>query len=572
MKIYALGKESQPYFFIAEKSCKNEFFYRLKAENFMNDDNLTVHFPDFSAKSGEDGFYILPGNGSTPGSPLITFQKHENTEMTLANMYLSLFAAKVHGEVYVVMIDRTYRFKVKAICENGVYSVELNICVDEPIRDDITMTVLVLDKNTDENGIAKAVRNYRLQTGRIRPLAVKCQERKELDYIRKYPLVRIRMAWKPAPSQILHQTPENEPPLHIACTFKRVREIVEEMKRQGIEGAEISLVGWNRMGHDGRWPQIFPVEPALGGQEELEKTIKYVKDVGYMITCHNNFLDHYEIADTFSLSELARCKNGSALQIGKWSGGAAYRACPICQADHALVDYPKIAALGFYGTVYTDVLSMVTPDICFSEQHPCNTAIGIDCMNEIMKKATEEFGGFSSEGCMDFCDSRLDFSLYNTFRDPAENPTGMADHYVPLTELIYHGIFLYNPSSVTVNFPIKEANDGVYAALLGGRPTFYYYSRFCDGARNWMGETDLTCDDREQLEKSVKIIKETYDRYREIADKQAVFLQSYTVLENGLKLMTYEDGTVVAGNTSDSSLCYKDITVPANSWQVFEKE
>ena len=48
------------------------------------------------------------------------------------------------------------------------------------------------------------------------------------------------------------------------CSIER-----EAMKNAGIDKAELCLVGWNVRGHDGRWPQAFPVEPALGGEEEL---------------------------------------------------------------------------------------------------------------------------------------------------------------------------------------------------------------------------------------------------------------------------------------------------------------
>ena len=54
--------------------------------------------------------------------------------------------------------------------------------------------------------------------------------------------------------------------MRAACTFRRVRELADECKAQGLEGAEFQLVGWNLRGHDGRWPQAFPVEEALGYQ------------------------------------------------------------------------------------------------------------------------------------------------------------------------------------------------------------------------------------------------------------------------------------------------------------------
>lgn len=82
--------------------------------------------------------------------------------------------------------------------------------------------------------------------------------------------VRVRQGWKPVPSPVENQTPETEPPVHAACTFDRVCDIVDEFKKHGIPEAEFCLVGWNIGGHDGRFPQIFPVEPKLGGAENLK--------------------------------------------------------------------------------------------------------------------------------------------------------------------------------------------------------------------------------------------------------------------------------------------------------------
>ena len=46
---------------------------------------------------------------------------------------------------------------------------------------------------------------------------------------------------------------------------------IKEFKSQGIDKAEFCLVGWNVSGHDGRFPQLSPVEERLGGEKKLRK-------------------------------------------------------------------------------------------------------------------------------------------------------------------------------------------------------------------------------------------------------------------------------------------------------------
>ena len=83
--------------------------------------------------------------------------------------------------------------------------------------------------------------------------------------------------------------------MNVACSFEDVEALLEECKAMGIEHAEFCLVGWNIRGHDGRWPQVFPVEPAFGGEENLRKLIIRAKELGYSIVCHTNSTDAYSI-------------------------------------------------------------------------------------------------------------------------------------------------------------------------------------------------------------------------------------------------------------------------------------
>ena len=80
--------------------------------------------------------------------------------------------------------------------------------------------------------------------------------------------------WEEEETVIPEQTPENEPEMHVASTFRDVSDLLDEFHKRGIDEAEFCLVGWNKSGHDGRWPQAFPVEEKLGG-EEARRKIRY---------------------------------------------------------------------------------------------------------------------------------------------------------------------------------------------------------------------------------------------------------------------------------------------------------
>ncbi|MBE6702097.1 MAG: hypothetical protein E7585_01630 [Ruminococcaceae bacterium] len=373
------------------------------------------------------------------------------------------------------------------------------------------------------------------------------------------------MGWKPSPSPVLHQREANEPEMFVACDFKRVRDIADELKRQKVEGAELQLVGWNRSGHDGRFPQLFPADPRLGGDDELKKTIDYVKSLGYRISTHTNTIDSYEIADTFTWDDVVVNRDGSYNQTGHYSGGYAYHVCLEKQYKNTKRDLPALAALGENGLHFTDVISIVIPDDCHALEHPSSTANGIIYAQKILEYTSGLFGGFSSEGCMDFALKDLDFGLYATFGNGfGKKEIPVADRYLPLFEVAYHGIVLYNPTATTVNYTAQPVQERLSFILRGGRPAMYFYSKFrTGGQKNWMGENDLTCADDEALRWSVARIKEACDEHLRLADKQLLYMERYDILENGIEKATYSDGSAVVGNFSDKVALYEGKEIPA---------
>ena len=84
---------------------------------------------------------------------------------------------------------------------------------------------------------------------------------------------------------------ETEPEMHVAATFDDVSELLDVFQAHGIDKAEICLVGWNKSGHDGRWPQPFPVEERLGGEEALKRLTAKARAMGYAMVCHTNSTD-----------------------------------------------------------------------------------------------------------------------------------------------------------------------------------------------------------------------------------------------------------------------------------------
>ena len=134
--------------------------------------------------------------------------------------------------------------------------------------------------------------------------------------------VRIKHARKEADKyKERMQTLETEPPLKIFHTFDDLADIAKRMKAEGIGKAEIRSVGWNIGGHDGRFPQYFPVEPKLGGEEKFRRAIQTGKELGFPSNCHINPYSVFLISNRWNENVIARKPDGSLFEDYFQPGG-----------------------------------------------------------------------------------------------------------------------------------------------------------------------------------------------------------------------------------------------------------
>ncbi|MBQ8551360.1 MAG: hypothetical protein IJ428_00945 [Clostridia bacterium] len=573
----ALGNEYE----FEESKTEFGILLTLKKENIKAISNIYALGEFTAAKAGNGGFYAIPRNINQRGDILTRFDERPDCVHVQINPIMAFLGLKRDDVCCLVRIERNYKISFRVTIKEGEYKLEAIFDLENEYIDpsanippeDIRIELVFLNKDADYNDMARAEREIRLSRGEILPLSEKCK-REAVEYARKYPLVRIRMGWKPSPSPIKHQTVENEPPMHVACDFKRVRELADEFKRQGIKGAEFQLVGWNIKGHDGRWPQIFPIEEEFGGESEMIKTVEHVKSLGYEISTHTNLQDAYVIADNFSWNDIALNKNGEPIRTGDFSAGYPYFVCTGCQLERAKRDYPRIRVLGENGIHYTDIMSILMPEVCHNPMHPMTFKQGLDNIKESIDYQRELFGAFSSEGGIDAMLGHIDYGLYVTFGDSfGHRPAPIADEYIRLWEVAYHGTVLYNPSSPTINYPVKTPKERLDITMLGGKPSVYFYSKFrTGGAANWMGEVDFTCDTDEDMKKNVSLVKSALEDYEPLRHLQLVYMDRYDALGDGIEVATYSDGTRIVGNYTEEEKNFEGRVIKPFDYVMIEKE
>lgn len=498
------------------------------------------------ADNKDEGYIVIPRAIGCNDYCMCLFREHrEDFEHTIRELNMPVFGVKTKERcILAVVSGMTYAFELRIVLKDGIYSVYPVFNLKEgQIYEDFRIEYFELTgEDADYSGMARRYRKYRMDKGELTPLSERMKENPYVDYAVNSVMIRVRQGWKPAPPEVRHQNPENEPAMHVACDFEQVGNLLDELKTQGIEKAEICLVGWNVKGHDGRWPQAFPVCEELGGEEKLRALIKKAQSMGYQMTCHTNHTDQYEIADCFDQENSRRDRNGRVIDNAAWSGGQMYELCPKVGYEQAEKILPRVAELGFRGIHYIDVLGVVYPRNCHHKEHYLNHMQAAEYAKKMCELARKEFGGISSEGAYDFLAPYLDYGLYISF---SHEKSGVCDRSIPFWQLVYHGTVLNNPYADTINPTFKDPNVLLKVIEYGGRPSYYFYSAFMGNGANWMGNTDARCDDEEQLKAAVTKIRDGYEEYRKLTAVHTAYMEKHEQVAENVYEITYSNGIII---------------------------
>jgi len=545
-------------------------------------DTLTV-IPSFSASIPAcDGYFVFPGGNAA------LFNAERPDQRIVASTYKRVYRGGSNQMPISVLKTpescylehwKTYRFDAIPflIYQNGTYRHEIKLLmfnVGEPYEDFEVDFYPLSGDDASYSGAGRLYRKIQLAAGNIVPLREKVKGRPELEYVVRYPEIRIRQGWKPVPCSVEHQTLENEPEMRVKVTFDKVGEIIDSLKAAGVEGAQLTLVGWNISGHDGRFPTVFPADPRLGGMEGLKRLIAKAQREGFQIVPHVCTGDAYEISPEWDPDDLTLFPDSTNISPAVYGGGRMFKLC--YRASYEKFIRPlsdSLAALGFRGLAYNDVYSIIPPPVCTNPHHPMNSAEAQEYAWKTLEYMGDKMGGIASEGGYDFLSPLLDFALYPTMlRFDQMHPERLLDTFFPIWHIVYDGSIPSCPMSQAINFNIKGP-EGMKLVEYGGHPTYYFYSAHRDDARNWMGTTtlDLKVDTQEDLVAAVKAIRYGYDYLRQYGDLQYEFMEDHSEIAPGVFRSVYSDGTETICNYNSDPFVYKDREVAGESFEFYRK-
>lgn len=546
--------------------------FSLPKASLENTDTLAVT-PSFAhAKAGDEGFFL-----NSMGFITYFLPDRPDTSTWISRRHpIKMQGIKTPSGCYAAIFD-TYRFHIRSRIDvkDGQYSNSLiYLLKDVPLDEDLSLSFYPLHgKDTTYSGMGRLYRKLFVE-GRLTPLREKAAQRPLLKYAVDHPEIRIRMGWKPVPTPVEEQTPENEPPMRVKVTFDRACDIIDALKGSGVDAAQLTLVGWNLKGHDGRFPTVFPPEPTLGGGQRLRHLIAYAQENGYQIVPHICTGDSYRISEDFDEADLAKLASGLPDTRAVYGAGRMYQLCPKVSYEKFVQPInDSLKAYGFRGLEYNDVYSIIPPVTCYDPAHPLTSAQAAEYDRMILKDGADKLGGIASEGGFDHVADVLDFCLYTSM----EGLTALGfrknrDAYVPIWHIIYNGYIYSCPFSQTVNYPVKEPGYAMKMQEYGCHPTFYFYAAHRDDAKNWIGTStaDLHCATAQELEEAVAAIKVGDDYLKEYGYIQYLTMEDHSEIGPGIFRTVFSDGTRTYCNYTDQAASVDGVSVPARDWLIIK--
>lgn len=519
--------------------------------DFEKVDYVELELNNQEINAGDEGFFLVQaGNLQCDNNDygIGYYTERADGEYILRHIITPVFGINHNGQSFVAIVTGMEMDVCQYVkIENGKYSIRARFELGGLTPyEEIKIQFHKLSDNADYNEMAREYRKYILANG-FTP--IKDRLNPELKYSVEVPNIRIRMGWKPVPCQIHEQTLENEPPVHVACTFDDVIKVMESYKENGIDKAEFCLVGWNMKGHDGRWPQILPVEESLGGEAKLKEVIKRANELGFAMTCHTNSTDLYSVSEIFNEDDIAHLPNGEkSVEAVRWSGGRTYNSCPKRAYEVAMETLPDVVDLGFKGMHYIDVITATDGRACHNPLHPINKKEAGEYFDKLFAWCKENFGSSGSEGPYVFYMKECDFCLYVSFADftDKDGMYPLCDKTIPFWQLVFHGIVASHPYAKTVNMTTSNNPDDMLKVIeFGGKPQFYYYAQFVSDGTDWLAKGDLHCNTDEEIKSATMAVKKAYDNFKDLAYLQYEFMEEHKEIADNVFAVTYSDGSVV---------------------------
>lgn len=443
-----VGERRVPLEEISDSHCR----FTLKKEDIESGVEWIDVVPDFmTARKGDEGYWI-DARGA--------YGRFDRDCGSYANDrpgWMPIFGMKRgnalwYGHVMKWRCD--YRFCVEA--RDGVYRAYPRFDVAGvrryyPVYQDIVVDFRRLDgAEANYVGYAKAYRKYQFENAGIKMAKERAKTNPVTDYLLDSFVIRISQHCRKQvlKDRTLRMTRQNEQPLLVHMPFLLTGDFMQQIHDAGVDKATFLSAGWTSGGYDGRYPDMFPVEPAIGGEDGFRALARRCRKLGFQMSAEVDYTEMYGPADRFNIDLACRYANGQFPDGGFWPGGLAYNLCTKKALDlgWCQTDFARLRDVIGEGPLFFDVMSAIEPRRCGHPAHKMTSDDMGGVYSRLYDLAQATMGGAASECGFDLGIRHLDYVNYLWHEiDFLKNDKfkGFQSGVFPVWELVYHGVVFY---------------------------------------------------------------------------------------------------------------------------------
>ncbi len=198
----------------------------------------------------------------------------------------------------------------------------------------------------------------------------------------------------------MNEASTRERSVRVNWTFDEAARVAEHLKHDlALDRVLFIMGGWIRRGYDNQHPDILPAAPECGGNEAFAAACKRIRDLGYVLSLHDNYQDMYRDSPSWDEAYLMRRPDGSLARGGRWAGGRAYLTCSKKALELARrpQNLPAVRDLTGADSYFIDTTFAAGLQECFAEDHPLTRAADMHWKQALSDYARGLFGSFGSE-------------------------------------------------------------------------------------------------------------------------------------------------------------------------------
>jgi len=342
-------------------------------------------------------------------------------------------------------------------------------------------------------------------------------------------------------------------------TFDQAREILNDLAASGVERLDVTLWLWNKGGVSHKYPQRLPVDDRLGGEEALKTLAETIHQRNQRLFVQDNYFTIAPGArNVFPYRDAVRGVDG--LPLGNSEDG--YLLNPqIALERFAARDLPKMKPLGVDGIELLEFASMALPDK--NNQYTLSREGFAATWMQIAEMSRQLFGSVAMTGSNIYAvphTDRLDMVVMDSTH------YDIFDEEIPLLQIAIHGLVQYT------GMPFNLLSDYQRMFLrymeYGSMPFFIItHESSAKLARTMVNNLYSS-----QYSYWKDEIIRQYQIMETLAPLANEFIIDHQKLAEGIFQTTYEDGSRIIVNYTNTSFQAGDHVIPAKDFLLLKGE